>query len=216
MSGSMMSARARETRCSCPPESWPGRRLSMPGSRTSSIISLTRRRRVLPVHAAHAQTEGDVVADGHVREEQWLLEDHGHVAPLSRDVHDRPAVEPHVAGGGLEQARQHLHRRRLAAAGRSEEGHQLALGDAHADAVDAGFGRALVDLLSCDQVDRDGHARPDAADRGLVAGEIARCQHHEQDGRRDEEEAQAPRRAMGPSGRRRTGASAASGCGRRR
>ena len=76
---------------------------------------------------------------------------------------DRPSKRTSPAVG-LEQARQHLHRRRLAAAGRSQEGHQLAALGCSCDAVDAGVVVLLVDLRQRDEVDRDGHARPEPAD----------------------------------------------------
>src|SRR4051812_41563971 len=42
--GRLISARASATRCCWPPESWPGRRFSMPSSRTEASASATRLR----------------------------------------------------------------------------------------------------------------------------------------------------------------------------
>lgn len=90
--------------------------------------------------AAPAQTEGDVLGDVQVREERVALKD-GVDGPLVRgQVGDVPAAERDGAGGGLLQPRDHPQGGGLAAAGRSEQGEEGALGDGQVERLDGGEG----------------------------------------------------------------------------
>ena len=80
-------------------------------------------------HAAQPQREGQVVVHALVRVERVGLEDHGHVAVARREVVHDLAADPDLARGDLLEPGDHPERRRLAAARRADEHHELALGD---------------------------------------------------------------------------------------
>ncbi len=67
---------------------------------------------------------------GHVRVQRVVLEDHGHVAFEGTQVVDDPPADAHLASGRLLQAGDDVERGRLAAAGRAQQGHELAVLDA--------------------------------------------------------------------------------------
>ena len=85
---------------------------------------------------AQLQSEGEVVADGHMRIERVALEDHRDVAVFGRDVVDDPLADPQRAGGDLFQAGDHPQARGLAAAGRPDEHHELRVSDVEVEVVD--------------------------------------------------------------------------------
>jgi hypothetical protein len=68
----------------------------------------------------------DVVAHPHPREHAILLEHHAAVRP--RPLHDR-ARDRDAPRGGLQQARDELQQRALAAAGRPDDADELAFGN---------------------------------------------------------------------------------------
>ncbi len=78
---------------------------------------------------AHPQPEGDVVERGHVREEAVALEHHAHVTPGGRHRQHVLAVDEDRSGVRRLEARHYAQRRRLAAAGGSEQCDELARGD---------------------------------------------------------------------------------------
>src|SRR5215211_6235810 len=109
-SGSPARARARPTRCCMPPDSWSGKDCSYPESPTRSMTSPARFfRSALPA----------------VREQAEVLEHHRDLVPpqlaqrLLAGVDDVLALEPDLAGGGLDQASQTAHQRRLARTGQT-------------------------------------------------------------------------------------------------
>ena len=83
------------------------------------------------------QREGDVVANRQVRIEPVALKHHGDAARARRHVVDDVAVDQELAGRGLLQARDDAQERRLAAARRPEQHHELAVAHLQADAVDS-------------------------------------------------------------------------------
>ena len=86
--------------------------------------------------SAQLQTERHVVPGGHVREEGVRLEDHAHV-PLRRGHRgDVPAPDHHLAAVCVLQTGEHAQRGCLAAAGRTEQHHQLAGGHVEAHTVE--------------------------------------------------------------------------------
>ena len=151
--GSRTSARARATRCCCPPDSWCGRRLAYSVSRTSSSAPATRLARVLLVEVlAPPQAVGDVLLDVEVREERVALEDRVDRALVRRRLRDVDPVDEDLAVGRLLEPGQHAQRRGLAAARGPEQREELARLDLEVDAVDGGD---AVELL----------AQPDDRDR---------------------------------------------------
>ncbi len=118
-------------------------------------------------HFPQVQREADVLADRHVREEGVVLEDHADVAPPRRHRRHRVVVDPDLAGGRRLEAGQHHQGRRLARAGRPEQGHELPRRDVDRDAVDRVAAASRVRLL--DPVEAD--PRPEVADPlGLGGG----------------------------------------------
>jgi hypothetical protein len=90
---------------------------------------------------AHAQAEADVVGDGHVREDRVALEHHGDAALAGRQVGDVVVADHDAAGVWVLEAGQHPQQGRLAAAGRAEQDHELAVLDRQ---TDVGDGRCLA------------------------------------------------------------------------
>ena len=86
-------------------------------------------------HAVHAEREADVLLERHVRVERVVLEDHRDVALARRGEGHVGAVDEHAAGVGDLEAGDDAQRRRLAGAGRAEEGEELAGRDAEVDAL---------------------------------------------------------------------------------
>ena len=82
------------------------------------------------------EREAHVVAHGHVRVQRVVLEDHRDVAVARREVVDALAADQQVALGDLLEAGDHPQRGRLAAAGRADEDHELAVADAQVDVLD--------------------------------------------------------------------------------
>ena len=100
-----------------------------------------------------AQAEGEIVVDAHVLVERVVLEHHGDVAVARRQVVDHPVADADVAAGDVLEARDHAQRRRLAAAGRADQGHELLVGDLEIDVLYGVEQRAimLVELAECDR-----------------------------------------------------------------
>ena len=96
-------------------------------------------------NASQLQREAHVLRRVHVRVERVVLEDHGDVAILRREVVDHLAVDQHVPGGDGLEARDHAEGGRLPAARRADEDHELAGGDVEAQPVD-GLRPVGVDL----------------------------------------------------------------------
>ena len=94
----MTMARASATRCCWPPESWRMRACARPVEPHHLERRADARARSRPSRSlAHAQAEGDIVEDGHVREERVALEHHADVAPIRRHGGDVAAVDHDAA-----------------------------------------------------------------------------------------------------------------------
>jgi hypothetical protein len=92
------------------------------------------------------QTEGEVGLDRHVRVERVVLEDHRDVAILRRQVVDDLGADGDGAVGDLLKAGDGPQRRRLAASGRTDKHHELALLHLKVQVVE-GPDATRVDLL---------------------------------------------------------------------
>ena len=108
-------------------------------------------------HAGHLQREAHVVAHGHVGIQGVVLEHHRDVAVLRRQVGDVTVTDEDAAGVDLLQAREHAERGGLAATGRSDQDHELAVADVEIELVDGGVICTRVDA-SCVLETDCGHA----------------------------------------------------------
>jgi hypothetical protein len=99
------------------------------------------------------QRERDVLVDGQVRVERVVLEHHGQVAVPRGLVVDPVVADDHVAGGDVLQPHDHPQQRRLPAARRPDQDHELAVLDVDAHVVD---GREAVPVLLDDVLHLDG------------------------------------------------------------
>ena len=125
--GSRTIARPIATRWRCPPESARGLRSQQAVEAEQLRRPLDARPDLRPREAACAQREREVVEDGHVRVERVVLEDHRHVALARVERVDEPVADADLAFADLLEAGGHPQRRRLAAPGRPDEHHQLAV-----------------------------------------------------------------------------------------
>ena len=143
--GSRTIARPIATRCRWPPESAAGRRSSSSSSPSSFATSADAAVDLGLRRLADLEPVAEVLAHGHVRVERVVLEDHRDVAVARRELgHVALADEDRPLGDVLE-AGDHPHQRRLAAAGRPDEHHELAARDLERDVV-GGLHVAGVDL----------------------------------------------------------------------
>ena len=92
------------------------------------------------------QGEGHVLVHGHVGIEGVVLEDHGDVAVLGRDVVAEPAVDVQLALGDVLQARHHAQRGGLAAAGGADQHDEFLVLDLQVHVVHRGH-LVVVNLL---------------------------------------------------------------------
>ena len=106
-----------------------------------------------------AQPAGDVVEDRHVREQGVVLEHHVHVALVWRDADHILAVQEHLAGGGLFEARDHPQGGGLATTRGPQQREELTAADVEVHPLDG-----LHVLLGGGEL--LGH--PDELDRGLA------------------------------------------------
>ena len=141
--GLMASARARATRCCCPPESWRGSRSAYASSLTSRSISSDAGGDLVARTAPHLEAEGDIARHGEMGEQRVALEDDAHLAAMRGQVADGGAVEQDVAAAGRHEAADHAQRRRLAAAGRAEQHDHFALRDLQRDGIDGSLAAVL-------------------------------------------------------------------------
>ena len=88
------------------------------------------------VGRAEAEAEAEVPAHREVRVERVVLEDHRDVALARVQVGDVAISDVDRPLAHLLDPRDHLHQRRLAAAGRADQHHELAVRDVEADVVD--------------------------------------------------------------------------------
>ena len=143
--GSRTIARPIATRWRWPPESSAGLRSSSSSSpsvvATSSDAAVTLGLR----HMTEPQAERRDSRDGHVRVERVVLKHHREVAVLGPHVGDVVVADEDAAGGDRLEARDHPQERRLAAAGRADEHHELAVARSRADVVE-GLRLVRIDL----------------------------------------------------------------------
>ena len=111
-----------------------------------------------PRDAPKLEAEAEVLLDRHLRVERVVLEDHRNVAVARSELRDVPVADHDAALRHLLQAGDHPKQRRLAAAGRSDEDHELAVVDVEGHRVE-GSDAVRVDLRRPLQPD-PGHVRP--------------------------------------------------------
>ena len=88
------------------------------------------------LHLRQGEREGDVLPHGHVRIEGIGLEHHRDVTILGRLVVDPLAADAQLARRDLLQAGNHVQRRGLSTAGRSDQDDELAVGDRDGEIFD--------------------------------------------------------------------------------
>ncbi len=130
---------------------------------------------------SHLEREAHVVGHGHVRVERVVLEDHRDVAVLGRQMRDVAVADRDTALVDLLEPCEHPQRRRLPAAGRSDEHHELAVPNLEVELVDRGRVGPRVDPC-CLCVIHTGHEascsfhRQERAGRSVVgASSCAEC-----------------------------------------
>ena len=133
--GSTTSARARATRCRWPPESWAGLRPRNFPSWTAVQGLPGPLPPLVPGHAAHPQPVGDVVHEGHVREQGVVLKDGVDVPLEGRHRRDVLALEFDASGRRQLEAGDQPQDRGLAGAGRAEHGEEFPVADVQVHAV---------------------------------------------------------------------------------
>ncbi len=134
--GRVTSARARATRCCCPPESCFGLRCSSPPRRTIASASFTRRATSSRERPRTSRPNADVLRHRHVREQRVVLEHHADVAGMHRHAADILPVDQHLAAVQRDEAGDRAQQRGLAAAARSQQAEELAVAERHGDAVE--------------------------------------------------------------------------------
>ncbi len=103
--------------------------------------------------AGDPEAEADIVLDVHVREQRIGLEHHSDLALVRWQRRDVLAFDQDGAGVGALEAGDHPQDRGLAAAGGPEQGHELALVEGEADALDDGVAaKGLHQVLEPEEV----------------------------------------------------------------
>ena len=87
---------------------------------------------------SHLQSKAHIVAHGHVGVQSVVLEDHGDVTILGREVGDVTLTDPDCPGIDLLQASEHPERGGLPAAGWSDQDHKFTVADLQIEFVDGG------------------------------------------------------------------------------
>ena len=90
---------------------------------------------VVRIDLLHAQTEGNVLLDGHVGEQRVALEHHADPAFLRAQRHDVDAIEQDLAAIHRRQPGDTTQQRGLAATGRADEHQEAAFLDGEVDAL---------------------------------------------------------------------------------
>ena len=108
---------------------------------------------------AQLQAEGQVLLHGHVRIQGVVLEHHRDVPVLRRQVVHHPVTDRDRARGDLLQPRDGPQRRRLTAARRADQDHELAVLNVQAQPVD-GLHAARVSLFHVIEDDLRHRGRP--------------------------------------------------------
>src|SRR5256885_3451310 len=110
------------------------------------------------LHAAHAQSEGNVFTDRAMRKQGIVLEYHPHIPLVRRHMRDIDTADLDDALGRRLEAGDHAQRRRLAAAGGAQQRKEFSFSNAHVDGID-GTRVAVIALGDADNVDTGAHAR---------------------------------------------------------
>ena len=155
--GSMIAERPIATRCNMLTDSRSALRSSSGVSCSSSAMALTRRSSSGLRRAAHLQAIGEILAHRHMREDRVVLEDEADAAPAHRHAGHVAAAEQDAPAGRLLHAGDHVHGRRLAAARRPEQRHELAVLDGEVHGLQRGEVAEFLDQA----LQADGaHVRP--------------------------------------------------------
>src|SRR5438067_10648698 len=102
---------------------------------------------------SYGQRKADVLGHAHVRKQRVMLEDHADLAPVRRQLADRPALEQDFAPGRCLESCQHHEARRLARSRGSEERQELASDHVEIEMIDDAI-HAVVGLVYADEADQ--------------------------------------------------------------
>ena len=108
------------------------------------------------VHFADRKRKGQVLLNGHVREERVVLEHHADVALVRRKVVQRLVVQVNLAMGRRFEAGQHHQAGGFARPGRAQQGDKFAFFDIEVQILDHGT-YAVVGLLNIFKTDQVFH-----------------------------------------------------------
>jgi hypothetical protein len=104
-----------------------------------------------PRHLAHLESEAEVCAHRQMWIERVILEHHRDVALAGLDLVDRTRADPDHAVGDVLESGDHPQRRGLAAPGRPDEHHELAVLDREVELLD---GTRAVRIDLADRLER--------------------------------------------------------------
>ena len=133
----MTSVRASATRCASPPGALRRHLVEQVGDAHHLGDLGTRFALRSAGTPLHAQAELDVLRDRLVRKQSVALEHHAEAAVARLEIVDHAAVDADLARGRVLEAGDHAQRRGLAAAGRTDEHHELAVLDGEGEIATA-------------------------------------------------------------------------------
>jgi hypothetical protein len=93
----------------------------------------------------HSQAERNILEHAHMGKEREVLKDHSQSALTRLQIIDDGVADQDFAAGGGLQARDHVERGRLPAAGRSDHDQELAIANVQIHAIDRLEGAKLLD-----------------------------------------------------------------------
>ena len=180
--GSKTMARASAMRCCWPPDSCDGSFFSLPGSRTISSALPTRRSISGLATLRYFSPKATLSKTLLCGKQRVVLEDEADIALVDRHVVDAAAADRDLAARNVDQPGDRAQDRRLAAAGRPEQGDEAALLDGKRKVAHGGE----LAVGNADIVQLDGRfpaasrrrEHPGRIGRGVAASVVSRLVMH--------------------------------------